>query len=121
VLAWAWGIWGVALSTLVTDLLALAWIAPRIAAPAAASSTTDLLRAVVRPLAPALVAAAVVLVGLARVWEPRTLLTLAPLGAVWAIVAAAAIWRFGLAPEDRARVGREFLRRPTRAVAAADL
>jgi O-antigen/teichoic acid export membrane protein len=119
-LAWVWGIWGVALSTLVTDAVALAWIAPRIAAPAAAASTATLFRAVARPMVPAAVAAAAVLVGLARLWEPRTLVGLVPLGAIWAAAAAAAIWRFGLAPEDRERFGREFLRRPT-AAAAADL
>ena len=51
-LAWTWGIWGVAVSTLVTDLVALAWIVPRIAAPAAETPTTALLRATLRPVAP---------------------------------------------------------------------
>jgi hypothetical protein len=59
--------------------------------------------------------AAVVLVGLARLWEPRSLLALAPLGALWAASAAAAVWQFGLAPAERARLGRELRRGPAKA------
>jgi O-antigen/teichoic acid export membrane protein len=119
-LAWTWGIWGVAVSTLATDLVALAWIVPRIAAPAASIPARTLARAVMRPFVPAAVAAAVVLVGVARFWEPRTLLTLAPLGALWAIVAAATVWRFGLAAHERAQFSREFgLKRPAGPVVEA--
>jgi O-antigen/teichoic acid export membrane protein len=108
VLAWWWGIWGVAVSTLVTDVVALAWTVPRIAAPAAATHAGTLARATLRPALPALVASLVVLVGIARLWEPRTLLALAPLGALWTVAAAAAIWRFGLAESERAQFRREF-------------
>ncbi len=101
VLAFVWGVWGVALSTLVTDLVALAWIVPRLAAPAARASTTELARAVLQPLAAASAAAIVVLVGLARVWEPRTLAACALLGAIWALAAGAAIWRLGLSGGER--------------------
>jgi O-antigen/teichoic acid export membrane protein len=107
-LAWTWGIWGVALSTLVTDVVALAWIIPRIAAPAAASAPQALVRAIARPVAPALGAAAVVLVGIARLWEPRTLVALAPLGALWAVLGAAAMWRYGLAARERTQFATEF-------------
>jgi O-antigen/teichoic acid export membrane protein len=107
-LAWTWGIWGVALSTLVTDIVALAWIIPRIAAPAAASAPRTLMQAIARPVAPALLAAAVVLVGVARLWEPRTLVALAPLGALWVVLGAAAMWRYGLAARERAQFVTEF-------------
>jgi O-antigen/teichoic acid export membrane protein len=120
-LAWQWGLWGVALSTLVTDLVMLAWVVPRIAAPAAGTSSGTLVRAALRPLVPALVIAAVVLVGVARWWHPDTLLALAPIGALWIVLAAAAIWRFGLAPDERAQFGREFWRRPSAGVAVADV
>jgi O-antigen/teichoic acid export membrane protein len=110
-LAWQWGIWGVAVSTLATDLVALAWIVPRIAAPVAGLPTRALAGAVLRPVVPAAVAAAVVLVVVARAWEPRTLLALTPLGALWTVVGAAALWRFGLAAAERAQFGREFGRR----------
>jgi O-antigen/teichoic acid export membrane protein len=106
-LAWLVGLWGVALSTLVTDVLALLYIVPRYAAPSARTTSLDLARAIVRPLVPALAVAAVVLVGVARVFSPGSLLTLAPLGALWAVTAAAAVWRFGLEPHERARLGRE--------------
>ena len=111
-LAWTWGIWGVAVSTLVTDLVALAWIVPRIAAPAAELPTTALLRAALRPVLPAAAVAAVVLVGIARLWDPQTLLALTPLGALWAVTGAAALWRFGLAASERAQFTREFVARP---------
>ena len=106
-LAWLVGLWGVAVSTLVTDVLALLYIVPRYAAPSAGTTSVALARAIVRPLVPALAAAAVVLVGIARAWHPDTLLQLAPLGALWAVVAAAAVWRFGLEAHERARLGRE--------------
>ena len=111
-LAWTWGIWGVAVSTLLTDLVAFAWIVPRIAAPAAELPTTALLRAALRPVVPAAAVAAVVLVGIARLWDPQTLLALTPLGALWAVTGAAALWRFGLAPSERAQFTREFVARP---------
>jgi O-antigen/teichoic acid export membrane protein len=115
-LAWSWGIVGVAVSTLVTDAAMLVYIVPAIAAPASGVSSSNLLRAVARPAVPAVLAAAAVLVAVARVWEPRTLLALVPLGALWTLVAAAGIWRYGLAEDERRRVSREFLRRPTAAV-----
>jgi O-antigen/teichoic acid export membrane protein len=107
-LAWTWGIWGVAVSTLATDVVALAWIVPRIAAPAASMPARTLVRAAVRPAIPAALVAAVVLVGVARLWDPRTLLALAPLGVLWTVLAAAALWRFGLAAPERAQFSREF-------------
>ncbi|MBA3842914.1 MAG: polysaccharide biosynthesis C-terminal domain-containing protein, partial [Actinobacteria bacterium] len=54
-LAWVWGIWGVAASTLVTDAAALAYIVPRYAAPAAGTTAGALFRAIARPAAPAMV------------------------------------------------------------------
>jgi O-antigen/teichoic acid export membrane protein len=111
VLARAVGLWGVAVSTLVTDVVMLAGALPLIVAPAAGTTTAALLRSILRPLAPALVVAAVVLIGLARWWEPDTLLSLALLGALWLVLAAAAIWRFGLGDSERAQFGREFLQR----------
>jgi O-antigen/teichoic acid export membrane protein len=107
-LAWTVGIWGVAASTLATDLVALAWIVPRIAAPAAAIPARELVRAVARPFLAAGVAAALVLVGVARVWDPQTLLALAPLGVLWVVVAALMLWRFGLAAQERVQFSREF-------------
>jgi O-antigen/teichoic acid export membrane protein len=116
VLAWTWGIAGVAVSTLVTDLAMLIWIVPRIAAPAAAATSSELLGALWRPVVPAVAAGVVVLVVVARVWDPQTLLALVPLGALWAVVASALIWRFGLASLERDQFRREL--RPGRAAAA---
>jgi O-antigen/teichoic acid export membrane protein len=110
ILAWTWGLPGVAVSTLVTDAAMLAWVLPRLAAPAASSSTLELLGAVVRPILPAAAAAGVVLVLVARIWEPRTLLALAPLGAIWVAVSLAAVWRLGLAPREREQFRRELWR-----------
>ena len=98
------GIWGVAVSTLVTDIAALLWIVPRIAAPAADTSSTALFGATLRPTLPALAAGAAVFVVVARLWSPATLLTLVPLGLLWIAVGGAAIWRFGLDRRERARL-----------------
>jgi O-antigen/teichoic acid export membrane protein len=111
VLAWTWGLPGVAVSTLVTDAAMLAWLVPRIAAPAATTSSLVLLRALWRPVLPAAAAALAVLVLLARAWEPRTLLAFVPFGAVWVVVAAAGIWIFGLAESERDQFRRELWRR----------
>jgi hypothetical protein len=99
----------------------LVWVVPTIAAPAAGTSSAALVRATVRPAVPALAVAAVVLVGVARWWHPDTLVALAPLGVLWTVLAAAAIWRLGLAADERAQFGRQFWRRPSAPVAVADL
>jgi O-antigen/teichoic acid export membrane protein len=110
VLAWTWGIQGVAVSTLVTDAAMLVYLVPRIAAPAASATSGELLRAMWRPAAPAVASAALVLVAVARIWEPQTLLQLVPLGALWVVVAGGLIWRFGLAPPERDRFRHELWR-----------
>ncbi|HEY0416525.1 MAG TPA: oligosaccharide flippase family protein [Gaiellaceae bacterium] len=110
VLAWTWGTWGVAVSTLVTDALMLAWIVPRFAAPAAGVRAVDILRAMARPALPSVVAAALVLVLVARWWSPQTLLALAPLGILWTAVFALFVWRLGFAEPERARITRELVR-----------
>lgn len=120
-LAWTWGLWGVAFSTLVTDLAALAYIVPRYAAPAAGTTSGMIMRAIVRPVLPALVVAAAVLVGLARWWHPDTLLALVPLGALWTVLAVAAVWRFGLDGDERTRLGRELFRGRGARPAVADI
>jgi O-antigen/teichoic acid export membrane protein len=119
VLAWTWGLPGVAVSTLVTDAAMLIWIVPRIAAPAATTSSLVLLRALWRPVLPAGVAAAGVLVLLARAWEPRTLLAFVPFGLVWAAAAGMAIWCFGFAAAERDMFRRELWR--GRAAAVPDV
>jgi O-antigen/teichoic acid export membrane protein len=120
VLAWTWGLPGVAVSTLVTDAAMLAWLVPKIAAPAATTSSLVLLRALWRPVVPAAAAAVAVLVLLARVWEPRTLLAFVPFGLLWAAVAAAGIWRFGLARSERDQFRRELWRSRPATAASAD-
>jgi hypothetical protein len=121
VLAVTWGIQGVAVSTLLTDVLALAYILPRYAAPAAGTTSGALVRAIARPLVPAVVVGGAILVALGRAWHPETLLALVPLGALWTLVAVAAVWRYGLAPDERERFGREFRRGGGAQPMAADL
>jgi O-antigen/teichoic acid export membrane protein len=119
-LAWIWGTWGVALSTLVTDAVAFAYIVPRIAAPAAGSTAAAMLRAIMRPFVPALAAAAIVLVALARTWNPDTLPTLAVLGALWAVTAGFAMWQFGFDDQQRSSLQRQLTQRPRGAAAVLD-
>jgi O-antigen/teichoic acid export membrane protein len=110
VLAWVWGIQGVAVSTLVTDAAMLLWIVPRIAAPAASATTGEIVRALRRPVVPAAAAGAVVLVAVARAWDPQTLVQLVPLGLLWVAAAGALMWRFGLAQRERDQFRRELWR-----------
>jgi O-antigen/teichoic acid export membrane protein len=119
-LAWTLGTWGVAASTLLTDLVVFAYLLPRIAAPASGASTATLVRAIARPALPALVVAGAVLVGLARLWKPDTLLSLAVLGAIWAASAGLAIWRFGFDDRQRSSLQRELTQRPRGAAAVMD-
>jgi O-antigen/teichoic acid export membrane protein len=98
------GVWGVAVSTLVTDVAALLWIVPRIAAPAAETRGRSLYLATLRPAAPALLAGVVVFAVVARLWSPATLLSLVPLGLLWLAVGGAAVWRFGLDARERSQL-----------------
>jgi O-antigen/teichoic acid export membrane protein len=101
------GIWGVALSTLLTDVAVLLYVVPVLVAPAASIGVATFAWATLKPVIPGAAAALVVLVGIARIAQPDTLLELLPLGVVWALVCGWALWRFGLDPEERAGLGRE--------------
>jgi O-antigen/teichoic acid export membrane protein len=116
VLASTVGIWGVALSTLLTDIAVLLYVVPVLVAPAASLGVATFAWATLKPVIPGAVAALVVLVGIARVAQPDTLLELLPLGVVWTLVCSWALWRFGLDPEERAGLGRELRRPPAAAV-----
>ncbi len=106
------GLWGVALATLVTDLGVLLYVVPVLAAPAAGIPLSTFLRAALRPVLPALAAAFVVLVLVARAFEPDTLRELLPLGIAWLASAGVLIWRFGLEEEERAVISRTLRGRP---------
>ena len=101
------GIWGVALSTLLTDRRRALYVVPVLVAPAASLRVATFAWATFRPVLPGLAVAFVVFVGVARVTEPDTLLELLPLGVVWALACGWALWQFGLDPEERAGLGRE--------------
>jgi O-antigen/teichoic acid export membrane protein len=119
VLAYTVGLWGVALSTLITDSAALGVILLSLAAPVAGVAVRELLAATLRPLVPGTIAAVLLLGAIGRLYPAERLLELAPLGALWAVVCAFALWRWGFSPEQRERLGQELGRR--RAPAAADV
>jgi O-antigen/teichoic acid export membrane protein len=106
VLAQAVGIWGVALSTLLTDLAALSY-AVLLLGPAAALGPAAFVRAAFRPVLPGLAVALVLFGGVARWADPDTLLELLPLGIAWGLTCGLALWRFGLDPAERAGLGRQ--------------
>ena len=116
VLALTVGIWGVALATLLVDLALLVYVLPALAAPAAATRAVDLVRAMLRPLPPALAAGVVVLLGVGHIGDLDTRLELLPVGCLWALVCGVAVWRFGFNREERAIVARQVLRPPAAAV-----
>jgi O-antigen/teichoic acid export membrane protein len=120
VLAATVGIWGVALATVVTDLAALAIIAPYLVAPIAGLNPLELARAIGRPLITGAIVAVPVLGLLGRAFPDRHVWELAPPGLLWVIACGAALWRFGIAPSDRAAVRREFFNRKPRAAEVLD-
>jgi O-antigen/teichoic acid export membrane protein len=95
------GAWGVAVATLVTDAVALAYAVLRLAAPASGLPARELLRAMLWPLVPALPVAVVVLAGLGRLGEWDSMQTLLPIGLVWVVAGGLAIARFGLGAPER--------------------
>jgi O-antigen/teichoic acid export membrane protein len=101
VLAPTVGIWGVALATLATVSVAGFLLVPRLLARSSGIAYLDLLWAALRPVLPAAVAAALVLVGVARAVDPGSLLELAPIGALWVAVCGPAVWWWGLRPDER--------------------
>lgn len=120
ILAFTVGIWGVALSTVVTDLAALAFIAPRLVAPIAGVRSLDLARALGRPLLTGLVVAVPVLGLLGRAFPAHHVWELAAPGGLWVIACSAALWRFGIDASDRAAVRREFFSGRARAAETID-
>lgn len=105
-LAETMGLSGVALATLLTDLAVLVYVVPILAAPVASIAPSTFVRAALRPVLPAFAAATLVLVLAGRSLEPDTLLELVPLGLVWVLACGFAIWRFGLAGDERVTLGR---------------
>ena len=80
-------------------------------------ASTILVRAMLRPLLPEVVSAALVFGALSRWLEPRTLLMLAPIGVLWAVVAGLSGWRLGFTAAERSRLRQQV--RPTQASARA--
>jgi O-antigen/teichoic acid export membrane protein len=105
-LAFTVGTWGVALATLLADVAALAVAIPLSVAPAAGVRVGELVRALLRPALPAF-GVAVVVFGFARTVDADTLLQLLPIGIAWLVLASAAVWRFGLTPEERRSFARQ--------------
>ena len=117
VLAETVGLWGVAFATLVTEAVAGIVLVPRLVTDASGLSYGELARAALRPVAPALVVAAVVLVGVARAFDPTTLATLLPVGILWIAGLLAAVWRFGISGQERAALHGQLGRRPVSPIA----
>jgi O-antigen/teichoic acid export membrane protein len=101
VLAATVGIWGVALSTLVTNAAVLLLI-PRLAARVSGLGARVLASAGLRPVLPALVVGALVF-GAGRLADADELASAAVVGLVWVAAGGLAIWRFGL--DERMRHG----------------
>jgi len=114
ILAETVGLWGVALSTLVTDLAAMAVLVPRLVLRAAGLSARELAWALLRPVLPAVPLALVLLVVVARLYDPDTLASLVPLGVAWVAAFAPLAWLLGLSGRERSGLLRELasFRRP---------
>jgi O-antigen/teichoic acid export membrane protein len=101
VLAWTVGLWGVALSTLLTELAAVVVLIPRLVDRVSGIGRTTLAEAVLRPVPGALIVGLAVLVGVARLVDPGSLLTLAPIGVLWLACLVPVLWRFGFDRQER--------------------
>ena len=100
VLAATVGIWGVALSTLVTEALATGIVTPFLVRREAGIDPWALARAWLRPVGLAAVAALPTLVA-ARLLAIDTLLEFTAVAAVWGVVYALVFWRWGLDRRER--------------------
>jgi O-antigen/teichoic acid export membrane protein len=107
VLAGLVGLWGVALATLFTELVATLVLIPRLVTPAAGLTYLRLARASLRPVAPALLVAVPVLVVFARLYDPETLLELVPVGVLWIAAFCPLVWRLGFSAGERRSFARE--------------
>jgi len=110
------GLWGVALGTLLGELVMLALV-PRLVAGVAGISLATLARSLLRPVLPALALGIPVLAVAGRALDADELLSLAPLGLVWIALAAPVLWLFGLAPAEREALARKL--RPSQPPLAA--
>jgi len=110
-MAYTVGLWGVAASTLVTDIAVLGIAIPWLIAPTSDVSPGDLLRAMGRPILPGVIVGTVVLGLLGRLYPGHRLLEFVPLGVLWVTVCGAALWRFGFDAEERDRFTREVVGR----------
>jgi O-antigen/teichoic acid export membrane protein len=104
ILAFAVGIWGVALATVVTESAATLVFIPRLVRASSGIDYRALAAASLRPLIPALGAAGLVLVAFARAYDPQTVLQLVPVGVLWVLVFAPAVWFLGLDGRERGLV-----------------
>jgi O-antigen/teichoic acid export membrane protein len=120
VLARTVGLWGVALATLVTEVAVSLVAIPVLVRREADVSLAALGRAALRPIAPALVVGAAVLLGLAHLLDPSSLPVLAVVGVAWIAAWAVATWFVGLGRDDRADIRRRLLSRPAFAAASVD-
>lgn len=119
VLAAVVGIWGVALSSLVAELVTLA-VVSRLVAADRILSLASLAAAALRPVVPAAAVAVPVLALVPRFYEPDTLLSLCPVAAVWLAALAPLVWRFGFDGNERAAIAERFLGRQRPVLAASD-
>ena len=111
VFAYVFGIWGVALGTLVTEAIALA-VVPVFAARVSGISIGGLARAALRPVLPALALAVPILFFGGRLYEAENLLFVAPIGLLWVALFVPVVWRFGFDRHEREALGRKLLARP---------
>jgi O-antigen/teichoic acid export membrane protein len=100
-LAFAVGIWGVALATLIALAVETTLFVPPLVRGAGGPGLVELARASLRPVLPAMAAAGVILGAGGRLLGPDDLLGVGLLGVVWVAVAGPAVWLLGLDAGER--------------------
>jgi O-antigen/teichoic acid export membrane protein len=101
ILAFAVGIWGVALASAVTLAVEAVVLVPQLVARAGGPAVREVARASLRPVLPALAAAAVVLGAAGRLFAPDHIPGVIALGVAWLAAAVPAIWFLGLSAAER--------------------
>ena len=103
-LAFTVGIWGVALASAVTLAVEAAVLVPLLVARAGGPGLAEVMRASLRPVLPALLAAGVVLGAGGRLFSPDNIPGVIALGLVWFAAAVPAIWFLGLSANERREI-----------------
>ena len=110
------GLWGVAVATLVTEAVSVAFVLPYLLRRESSVSLRSLAGAWLRPVGLGALAAIPTLLLLGRVVDVETLVEFAGVGVCWLALFGALVWRFAMREPERRTIGEAFGRGSTAVV-----